>query len=103
MATDWNYARPTARSPSRCNVLRNESPGIENKKATMTRTLIHWASSLVLLVLAGCASLEPRPPLPDGHALVPATGTQLDDVIAPAEAQRPGQSGFRLVREGPEA
>lgn len=69
----------------------------------MARTLIRWACCLALLVLAGCASLEPRPPLPDGHALEPATDTRLDDVIATAEAKHPGQSGFRLVREGPEA
>ncbi|MBK6349965.1 MAG: hypothetical protein IPF50_09175 [Proteobacteria bacterium] len=32
-----------------------------------------------------------------------AQGTVLDDLIGQAEAAHPGQSGFRLVREGPEA
>jgi putative cardiolipin synthase len=58
---------------------------------------------LAALALAGCASLAPRPPLPDTGALSAGEGTPLDAAIGPAEAARPGQSGFRLVREGPEA
>ena len=61
-----------------------------------------WAAILVL-PLGACVSLEPRPELPLEAAVAPATGTTLDDMIAPAEARHPGASGFRLVREGPEA
>lgn len=54
-------------------------------------------------MLAGCAGLTPRPVVPDSTALPVGTGTVLDELVAPQEARRPGQSGFRLVREGPEA
>jgi putative cardiolipin synthase len=67
------------------------------------RNLRRLTACLALIALAGCASLEPRPELPAEAAVPVGTGTPLDDLIAPAEAQRPGQSGFRLVREGPEA
>ncbi len=36
-------------------------------------------------------------------ALPPGEGTELDRLIAEPEARHPGQSGFRLVNEGPEA
>ena len=58
---------------------------------------------LAVLMLAGCASLEPRPELPNEAAVPVGTGTILDGLIAAAEATRPGESGFRLVNEGPEA
>jgi putative cardiolipin synthase len=58
---------------------------------------------LAALALSGCASLQPRPELPDGAALPVGTGTTLDGRIDDVEARHPGQSGFRLVREGPEA
>ncbi|MCM2311075.1 MAG: phospholipase D family protein [Steroidobacteraceae bacterium] len=61
------------------------------------------ATCLVGLSLAACASLEPRPELPVDIAIPAGSGTALDGLIASAEATRPGQSGFRLVREGPEA
>lgn len=61
------------------------------------------ATCLAALSLAACASLEPRPELPVSTALPIASGTVLDGLTADAEARRPGQSGFRLVREGPEA
>ena len=67
------------------------------------RNLRKLTACLALLSLSGCASLEPRPELPVEAAVPAGAGTALDDVIAPAEASRPGQSGFRLVREGPEA
>ena len=55
------------------------------------------------MVLAGCVSLEPRPELPAEPAAPIGSSTILDGLIGDAEAGRPGQSGFRLVREGPEA
>jgi len=58
---------------------------------------------LCVLLLGGCSSLAPRPDLPLQSAVPIAAGTALDSVIANAEAAHPGQSGFRLVREGPEA
>lgn len=60
-------------------------------------------AALLVLFLAGCSGLAPRPELP-GQAAVPvATGTPLDDRIAPEEQRRPSQSGFRLLSDGREA
>ena len=58
---------------------------------------------LLTVLVAGCSSLAPRPDLPPDQAVALAQGTALDDLIGSAEQARPGQSGFRLVREGPEA
>jgi cardiolipin synthase C len=55
------------------------------------------------LFLAACASLEPRPDLPAVNAAPVGSDTSLDRAIGTAEAGHPGHSGFRLVREGPEA
>ena len=58
---------------------------------------------LLVSSLAACAQLQPRPDLPF-DAVIPLSETgPLDRAIAPTEAQRPGQSAFRLVIEGPEA
>lgn len=43
------------------------------------------------------------PSSPENVAIPPGMGTELDRLIAEPEAQHPGQSGFRLVGEGPEA
>ena len=67
------------------------------------RTLQRLAVCLAGVVLAACASLEPRAELPHEAAVPPGSGTVLDNLVAEAEARRPGESGFRLVREGPEA
>ena len=53
--------------------------------------------------LAACAQLQPRPDLPFDAVIPLSENGPLDRSIAPAEAQRPGQSAFRLVIEGPEA
>jgi cardiolipin synthase C len=66
------------------------------------KSAIH-ISILVLLLLAGCAQLPPRPALPDTPAIAPAEETQLDQLTAPLEARHPGQAAFRLVVEGTEA
>jgi cardiolipin synthase C len=58
---------------------------------------------LLLLLLAGCTQLPPRPTLPDASAIAPAQTTPLDQLTAPLEANHPGQSAFRLVVEGTEA
>ena len=58
---------------------------------------------LIVACLAACAELKPRPPLPDESAVPPGEDSRLDQLIAPAEAMHPGESAFRLVREGPEA
>jgi putative cardiolipin synthase len=55
------------------------------------------------LALAGCSGLPSRPELPEQAAAPAATDTALDELIGRAEAAHPGQSGFRLLREGPEA
>ncbi len=60
-------------------------------------------AGLAAIALSGCVSLEPRPELPADTAVPASSGTTLDDLIVDAEAEHPGQSGFRLVREGPEA
>ncbi len=58
---------------------------------------------LLVSSLAACAQLQPRPDLPFDAAIPMTDSGPLDRAIAPAEAQRPGQSAFRLVIEGPEA
>jgi len=67
------------------------------------RKHLRLIAGLAALALAGCASLEPRPELPAAAALPAGSGTTLDHLIADVEARHPGESGFRLVREGPEA
>ena len=67
------------------------------------RKHLRLITCLAALALAGCASLEPRPELPAAAASPAGSGTPLDDLIAGVEARHPGESGFRLVREGPEA
>jgi len=69
----------------------------------MTSTSMRLAIGLTAVALAACTTLEPRPQLPDATAVPVSTGSELDRVIAAAEERHPGQSGFRLVREGPEA
>jgi cardiolipin synthase C len=58
---------------------------------------------LIVACLAACAQLKPRPPMPDESATPPGEDSRLDQIIAPAEARHPGESAFRLVKEGPEA
>ena len=60
-------------------------------------------SWLLLMSLAACAQLQPRPELPLESAVPLGDGGQLDNLIAAAEARNPGQSAFRLLVEGPEA
>jgi cardiolipin synthase C len=57
----------------------------------------------LLAVLAACAQLQPRPELPVETALAAGEGAPLDERIAAAEARHPGESAFRLPRDGPEA
>ncbi|MFO1393038.1 MAG: phospholipase D family protein [Steroidobacteraceae bacterium] len=57
----------------------------------------------LLLAVAACTSLQPRPELPIESAIPAGTGTRLDELIAPAEAAHPGESAFRLVSDGAEA
>jgi putative cardiolipin synthase len=58
---------------------------------------------LLLLLASGCAQLPPRPALTVETAVAVGEGTKLDRLIAPQLEQHPGQSGFRLVSQGPEA
>ena len=66
-------------------------------------TLRRALALLFFLGLAACAQLEPRPDLPIESAIAAGEGTEADRLMAPAEARHPGQSGFRLLRDGPEA
>ncbi len=68
-----------------------------------TRTTLRPVAVLFAVLIAGCSSLAPRPELPAQQAVPVAQGTALDELLASVEAAHPGQSGFRLVREGPEA
>ncbi|MEY2853816.1 MAG: hypothetical protein RL030_948, partial [Pseudomonadota bacterium] len=61
------------------------------------------AALSLLLLLAGCASLAPRPPLPEAHVVAFSALTPLDLTIGEAEKRHANQSGFRLIPEGPEA
>ena len=67
------------------------------------RRLSRGLAPLVLVGLAACAQLEPRPDLPVETAIPAAGGSKVDRLIAPAEARHPGESAFRLLNEGPEA
>lgn len=58
---------------------------------------------LLAAVVAGCTTLQPRPELPVESAIAVGEDTALDRATAPVEAQRPGQSAFRLIVEGREA
>jgi putative cardiolipin synthase len=58
---------------------------------------------LLVAALAACAQLKPRPELPVESAVPPAEVTRLDQIFAPVEAKHPGESAFRLVKEGTEA
>ncbi|MCU0976806.1 MAG: phospholipase D family protein [Steroidobacteraceae bacterium] len=69
----------------------------------MKTTFVRWLVGIAATALAGCAGLGPRPELPEDRAIPPGEGTILDGIIAPVEVRHPGQSGFRLVSEGPEA
>ncbi len=59
--------------------------------------------ALLAALIGGCAQLPPRAAGPDDVAIAVAEGGELDRKISPAEARNPGQSGFRLVKEGTEA
>jgi len=59
--------------------------------------------ALLTALIGGCAQLPPRAAGPDVVAIAPAEGGALDQRISPAETRHPGQSGFRLVKEGTEA
>lgn len=58
---------------------------------------------LAASLLAGCASLEPRPSMPEDHALPEGEKTRLDLAFTKIEQEHPGRSAFRLLGEGPEA
>jgi putative cardiolipin synthase len=51
----------------------------------------------------GCHQLQVRPAIEPDAALPLQEATAVDRYFAPLEAAHPGASGFRLVREGPEA
>jgi len=57
----------------------------------------------LLMAVGGCAQLAARPALPAQQAAQPGSTTRLDQLIALAEAARPGESAFRLLSDGPEA
>ena len=71
-------------------------------KLTLTGLGTFVLAALVF-VLLGCARLPPRPAGPVVTALPVAQDTRLDQVVGPALAARPGQSGFHLVSDGVEA
>jgi len=48
-------------------------------------------------------SSTPKHPVPPTSAIPPGSETELDRLIADPEARHPGESGFRLIGEGPEA
>jgi len=58
---------------------------------------------VAVLLLAACAQLPEHPQLPTVNTPPPGVNTPLDHAFSAAEAQHPGESGFRLVVEGMEA
>ncbi len=71
-------------------------------EAGPSAALARGAWLALLLLVAGCAQLPPRPAMPAQMAVPAGTGTELDRRIAAAEEQHPGESAFRLVSDGPE-
>ncbi|HEX7375110.1 MAG TPA: phospholipase D family protein [Steroidobacteraceae bacterium] len=67
------------------------------------RSITRLLAGMAALFLAGCVSLPPRMDVPPQSAVPLASDTWLDTTIGPEEAKHPGQSGFRLVSDGPEA
>jgi putative cardiolipin synthase len=67
------------------------------------RSITRLIAGMALLFLVGCVTLPPRMDLPPQSAVPLATDTWLDTTIGPEEAKHTGQSGFRLVSDGPEA
>ncbi len=65
--------------------------------------ILRGVTAVLLCALAACTSLQPRPELPAESALPPGQDSQLDRISGTAEAAHEGQSGFLLLREGPEA
>ena len=63
------------------------------------RSIVGLAAGIV----AACAPLKPRAELPYEPAVPPGDSTFLDRAFTPVETLHPGQSGFNLVSEGPEA
>ena len=57
----------------------------------------------LLLGVAGCAQLDARAESAMDHASPPGSTTRLDRLMDPSEVTRPGESAFRLVKDGPEA
>ncbi|HSN71870.1 MAG TPA: phospholipase D family protein [Steroidobacteraceae bacterium] len=64
---------------------------------------VRLALVILPLATAACAQLPPRPQLPVDAALPPGASSQLDQLIAPVEVEHPGESGFVLLKDGPEA
>lgn len=58
---------------------------------------------LLMSALAACAQLQPRPELRAETTVALRDDGPLDRAFAPEEARHTGQSGFRLIIEGPEA
>jgi len=67
------------------------------------RSLSRLLACVAVLALASCAGLPSRPELPEQTAAPAGTGTPLDSLTGDAESSHPGQSGFRLVSDGPES
>ena len=67
------------------------------------RPFIRLCLPVFALLLAACAELPQRPELATEVAIPVGSDTKLDSLIAPAEAQHPGEAGFYLVATGPEA
>ena len=67
------------------------------------RASLQVVAAAISLLSAGCVQLPERPQLPVEQAVAVASGTVLDEVVGPAEARHPGESGFRLLSAGTEA
>jgi len=78
-------------------------PERSRTKARMRASGRVWPALLMslLVVAAGCARLPPRPAVPVETAIAVTADTPLDQRIQPMTAAHPGQSGFRLVSDGP--
>jgi cardiolipin synthase C len=63
----------------------------------------HKLALLLVLFLGACAQLPARTELPIESAVPFVEETEIDRMFVAVEAAHPGQSGFRLLKDGPEA
>jgi len=65
--------------------------------------IIHLATSVVILMAAGCATLPKYFDRPESYALTDTENTTFGQILAAESAAHPGKSGFHLLGNGLDA